>query len=686
MTYLRQAVPETAERGGYLNNETKSSVELNAADLVSGQRELLDKIASVPDRESRKNLIARVFDHATADGLKLAEKEQFTNTEYYELLSRPQFYFKHRELALRLLDEAENKTRSEGDKELLAELKIKYANFNKQLTTGQSKEFTAEKKGDDLQTKELKKQIDDWYAQFLQTKKFAEPFADPRSRGERLGEEALAQIKEALDETYYPIDVMRVIVKHLAAQDEDFAQLAKEYFYSHDSLQLRYRHSGFDKYFRDVSRGKESVRGLGLDSLRDVLSDEEMKEVEFGVSVSAKTVAKIKKIYKIDDEQLLKEINSARKKPLSITFRMQVREAEKNLLQELAADGKDVHWDDDTQRWRLKGKEMPRSKYLSREEMKDIAAKLRGGRIYFLYNKSPLEQEEYIRQLVKNEEYIQVETLMPYIAGRDLKFTRHVLSELLDSDLTMTLHAASTIMEEMAVYDPIFCQMKLGELEKRSVLIPGKERIYHFLGVFEPAIQLLKYALQNSVADYRLIRTAVLLAADEPALVKEYLEKVVKKSGDETDIEFLEAALREREFSYGKLVESPAVFVPMNPQRAKKLAQEKLGATDYNQWEVDRVFAELYLCDQKSTRDDAGKEANSAVERSEGHFLTEEKILDTLEDYLKQDVNTIEIPRAMAGLDSDRAWEMRERFIKEGVDKDYIAMGLAGLDSSRAWE
>ncbi len=65
----------------------------------------------------------------------------------------------------------------------------------------------------------------------------------------------------------------------------------------------------------------------------------------------------------------------------------------------------------------------------------------------------------------------------------------------------------------------------------------------------------------------------------------------------------------------------------------------------------------------------------------------EEKSLDYMDKLLKDGVGKNSIARGLAGLDSERAWQMRDRFFNDGtVDNDFIAEGLAGLDSDRAWK
>ncbi len=77
---------------------------------------------------------------------------------------------------------------------------------------------------------------------------------------------------------------------------------------------------------------------------------------------------------------------------------------------------------------------------------------------------------------------------------------------------------------------------------------------------------------------------------------------------------------------------------------------------------------------------------NEIKETQEGKYLTEEKILDKLDQFIKEGVDKYSIAQGLAGLDSDRAWQMRDQFIKDGVGKGFIAQGLAGLDSDRSWQ
>ncbi|MFA5886976.1 MAG: transglutaminase domain-containing protein [Patescibacteria group bacterium] len=73
-------------------------------------------------------------------------------------------------------------------------------------------------------------------------------------------------------------------------------------------------------------------------------------------------------------------------------------------------------------------------------------------------------------------------------------------------------------------------------------------------------------------------------------------------------------------------------------------------------------------------------------ESEKSKYLSEEKILDKLEELMALGVYRNLIARNFAGLDSDRAWKMREELMDSGVSRSLIAQGLAGLDSERAWK
>ncbi len=219
--------------------------------------------------------------------------------------------------------------------------------------------------------------IDNWYSQFLKTKKFeaSSEKIDPRSRGEKLGEDALEQIQLALEKNYYPTDVMRLIVIYLGKNNEKIiAKQAKTIFKSDKLLQEKYKSKGFDDYLGNIKKGKDSVRELALENLGEILSEDEMQKVKFGNYLPESIVQKITTKYGMNDEKITKQLEQARYKPLDITFKMQTREAEKELVNELSEKGAQVVWDEDKQEFRLEGikvekQEKREGKFLTEEKI-----------------------------------------------------------------------------------------------------------------------------------------------------------------------------------------------------------------------------------------------------------------------------------------------------------------------------
>ncbi len=98
------------------------------------------------DKEAKKLLIKRMFEHSTSDGIKLAEKNQYTNKDYLEIIKSPKFYLKHKNLAEKIIQEVKFSAQSETDKATLAEIKKIYEKYEQDLEKGNDKVFLKKKK------------------------------------------------------------------------------------------------------------------------------------------------------------------------------------------------------------------------------------------------------------------------------------------------------------------------------------------------------------------------------------------------------------------------------------------------------------------------------------------------------------------------------------------------------------
>ena len=77
-----------------------------------------------------------------------------------------------------------------------------------------------------------------------------------------------------------------------------------------------------------------------------------------------------------------------------------------------------------------------------------------------------------------------------------------------------------------------------------------------------------------------------------------------------------------------------------------------------------------------------GKDKETVVEFA----AFENKSLEYIEKMLKEGADKDRVAEGLAGLDSDRAWELRERLLKEGADKGWVALGLAGYCITFVWQ
>ena len=350
--------------------------------LIVRQQEILDRVCSPEtDSESREIITARVFEHSVADGLKLAERMQYGSRDYFELLSRPQFYLKHGLLAKEVLREAAVNAQNETDKKRIEKLRETYATYDDMLEAGKFDIFLKEEKPKGLPAKELLDEVDEWYSQFLKTRSLTaeQTDNDPRSKGEQLGEKLAEQIKLALEKNYYAGSVMEIVAKHLASADaEKFKKGANEIFSGSPVLQEKYKHTGFDAYFENVKKGTESARALALENLSGVLSEKELEIIEWSSYVPNEIAQKIFSAYKISDQSSLKQLENARYEPLGITFRAQASAAEKELIKEITENGGRIIWNEKDKKYEVKGNkpEKNETKYLTEEKILDTLEEL----------------------------------------------------------------------------------------------------------------------------------------------------------------------------------------------------------------------------------------------------------------------------------------------------------------------
>ena len=89
---------------------------------------------------------------------------------------------------------------------------------------------------------------------------------------------------------------------------------------------------------------------------------------------------------------------------------------------------------------------------------------------------------------------------------------------------------------------------------------------------------------------------------------------------------------------------------------------------------------------RKGTESGEGEDGSEGGKKEAGFEEFEQKSLDYIQKLMDEGANKDYVAEGLAGLDSDRAWEMRERLLKEGADKGWVAVGLAGRSVTFVWQ
>lgn len=189
--------------------------------LEERQEVLFDRIAKElrkGDKFERINMAARVFEHSTEDGLRLAERLLFTPEELQSAVLRLGYLLKHPQVIDRLINE---RSKCSGDTPIeeafvwragvLDELREQNKKggmphlTEKGLQTAQSQQKRAEQ-----QQTPLYRDVDRFYIDLLRSRAPIEVKqgvvrgkAPSESRGERMAENYLADIAEILERRFY---------------------------------------------------------------------------------------------------------------------------------------------------------------------------------------------------------------------------------------------------------------------------------------------------------------------------------------------------------------------------------------------------------------------------------------------------------------------------------------------------
>ena len=516
-------------------------------------------------------ILNRIFEHSVNDGIKIAENFSITADEFTDIVSKPGFYIKNKDIMGDILRDAGRKIEGDQDETRLNKLKTTYEEYDKLLNEeGVFSSFTKTGQPESNKAKALLSKLDSAYTPFLAMAelKSVEKEHDHRSDGERMGENNLEYIKPALEENYYPGDIFKIIFKNIKNTDQDFLiEQAKSNFSESTKLQEKYKHSGFNAYLTSFLHNKENIRETVLKHLSKQISQDYVEKIKWQQFISKEELQKIKSSYAIADEKQLKEINNARYKPLDVTFNIQNKDAQKKLA----------------------------------EELKEILG------TDFIFNEKTNKYE-----------------------------TKCYKSEKLESENPEKNERAEKYLSEEKILD------KLDKLIKE-----GADKGYIARGLAgldsDRAWQMRDKFIEEGADKGYIAR----------GLAGDYTTFAWQLNRNKETFNSKESKVVDRKLNLLNLLHT------LNPNQIYSAIESKL----------EKLESE-------------NPEKNERAEK----YLSEEKILDKLDKLIKEGADKVYIARGLAGLDSDRAWQMRDEFIKEGVYKGSISMGLAGDYTTFAWQ
>ena len=545
-------------------------------------------------------ILNRIFEHSVNDGIKIAENFSITADEFTDIVSKPGFYIKNKDIMGDILRDAGRKIEGDQDETRLNKLKTTYEEYDKLLNEeGVFSSFTKTGQPESNKAKALLSKLDSAYTPFLAMAelKSVEKEHDHRSDGERMGENNLEYIKPALEENYYPGDIFKIIFKNIKNTDQDFLiEQAKSNFSESTKLQEKYKHSGFNAYLTSFLHNKENIRETVLKHLSKQISQDYVEKIKWQQFISKEELQKIKSSYAIADEKQLKEINNARYKPLDVTFNIQNKDAQKKLAEELKEIlGTDFIFNEKTNKYETKC-------YKSEK----------------LESENPEKNERAEKYLSEEKILDKLDKLIKEGAGKG-----YIARGLAGLDSDRAWQMRDKFIEEGA--------------DKGSIArgLAGLDS--------DRAWKMRDKLIKEGAGKGYIAR----------GLAGDYTTFAWQLNRNKETFNSKESKVVDRKLNLLNLLHT------LNPNQIYSAIESKL----------EKLESE-------------NPEKNERAEK----YLSEEKILDKLDKLIKEGADKVYIARGLAGLDSDRAWQMRDEFIKEGVNKGSISMGLAGLDSDRAWQ
>lgn len=644
--------------------------------------------------DRRISVVGRVFEHSIEDGLRLAERLAFTPFQYQEAIDLVSFALKHPKVFTELRKKISNKSAEDNRDPFLRDAYIRTQHihelFREKEPTGEHLEVDGLERVRDEQ-KTTKSQpfaaIDDLYLDTLtkrQPNLRARESTDPRNRskGERLADRYLQATEGVLEKRYYTGPVKDMfpslerdpLFHQPTILETDLRRILKTFRIQADAALTRLEPARVVAYSR-------------LDAVKRSLAEQELVKELKAELPEGKTVALDREgnVYKIEGGE---KTDTAQEKPGIKTEAERMAEFEERVLDEMEellkrGANRDVVAQslaglDSERAWKL------RERLAASCHLSSIIRGLAG-----------LDSERAWQMRKTADRAVTTDDLLLSCTGVDSPEAWGMRNHFFQREWG---HAA--LVESLAGLD------STRAWRMREQLQPKVDAAVMVLGLTgldsERAWEMREALWDKAVAIDETLTIGFALTGLDSARAWDLRNRL--KGGP---------SLRERNVLMASLT-------GLDSERAWKLRRHSIderwgipapslaGLDSARAWQMRRELITksnpLYLArglvgDSKSFlwrlnpkirakigmegKGDEKKRELTTKERLEAH---DEKILDIMEQLEQEGVAYEHLCAGLVGIDSKRAWEMRERAVTKGEEISIVVDGLAGIDSPRAWK
>ncbi|MEI6288123.1 MAG: transglutaminase-like domain-containing protein [bacterium] len=612
---------------------------------------LLNKITELNREQDRSQIVelaARVFENSVEDGLKLAEKLRLTPIELQEIIKRKTFIVKHGEFYNNVVSEIMRKEdiKNEHNLDQLIALRNDYRasrdNFSVENFLAEEKKQQQRVKLFAPEIKDVSRELDQVYAQYLAQRELASTDQPQTgSQGEVMARQNLLKAERYLNENYFSGPAKKLITTLAVEQGISPAK---------------------------VEQALTDITMPDFWSLNDI--EEEIKF--FKINISREEIKK-----RLKGQEYVSVVYGFEKK---FTETQLVNELNKSLVD----TGQRIELNSKTDKFEVTGEKKKEEKQKEKENLEAKVFDTPTGGVRFEFASYRTMSFEFYKEknglwnleqrsdvygkdirppkfLIKDPfKYFDIKKIQDINLSDDGKELGVVGFNNNDEIGAQVVKLPPETIEDLKKAKKIVAEIDGESAEQRKV---GEIQEIYEREVTEEAISFEAYPKIKfqflKANDFDLFWDGWCIPSQGEAM---HLALVSSLSVEDF-VKFIHVAITDDQ------------FLDIYGENAKE------NTTRRRIQLPDNIVAELKKAKERA---DQIEENSEAKEFDLEKF--EEKSLDYIEKLLKAGADKNLVATGLAGLDSERAWQMRDQFLKDGADEGFVARGLAGLDSERAWQ